>query len=252
MSQEEAARVKKSILMKYPLSFLEECSRSLIGYKSYRDNKQWYRCLPIMATLIDYVTLDPDTRKRVYDLTDTERKNSRHHFIALPRDLVQDFIKIYYGPRNDGVMPLHFISPSKSVDPNRGIAIIRKPVNFLQAWEGYTPDTIVKMGGFYYMETYNIMTQMGPMPQQDFVPIIDFSPQNRKQLQHDLTTTIPFSYFTYLFDKGWLEVSPICTILEKLIAEALEGAGYDVSAAMSKAVEIGRVNPESEEGSLSL
>ena len=90
MSQEEISRVKKSILMRYPVSFLEEVSRALIGYKSYRDNKQYYRAMPIMDTLIDYVTLDPETRKRVYELNGDERKSNKHHFIDLSMELVED------------------------------------------------------------------------------------------------------------------------------------------------------------------
>jgi hypothetical protein len=154
MNQDEASNgIKKSILMRYPVSFLEEVSRALIGYKSHRDNKQFYRALPILDTLVDYVTLDPDWRKRVFDMTEDERKKSRHHFIDLPSPLVDDFRAVYHGPRKDGQLPLRYLAPGQAVDHAKGIVNIRRPVNFIEAWGQYDLEYIILHGGFYYKET---------------------------------------------------------------------------------------------------
>lgn len=221
-NQEDATKVKKSILMRYPVSFLEEVSRALIGYKSWRDNKQYYKALPILDTLIDYVTLDPETRKRVYELTEVERKNSRHYFIDIRKDLVEDFRSHYHGPRNDGLLPLKYLAPGKTLDAKRGIVIIRKPVNFLDVWGAYDPEHIIMVGGFYYKETRYNVTQYGMLPYEVIVPTIDFSDP---RLKYHLTDVIPFSYWTALYDKGWEKISLICTMIEKVIAETLQASG---------------------------
>lgn len=231
MNQEDASGgIKKSILMRYPVSFLEEVSRALIGYKSHRDNKQYYRAMPIFDTLVDYVTLDPDSRKRVYDMTEEEKK-SRHHFIDLPRSLVEDFRAVYHGPRKDGQLPLRYLSPGKAVDPAKGIVNIRKPVNFIEAWGRYDPEYIILHGGFYYKETVQNQTPYGIFPSERLVPLIDFSDPN---LIYHETDTVPFSYWVDLYDKGWTEVSPVCTLIEKIIAEALESAGYNPDSTEGK------------------
>jgi hypothetical protein len=233
MSQDDSSgRIKKSILMRYPVSFLEEVSRALIGYKSHRDNKQYYRAMPIFDTLVDYVTLDPDTRKRVYDMTKEELQKSKHHFIELPRSLVEDFRRLYHGPRTDGHLPLRYLSPGKAVDPAKGIVTIRKPVNFIEAWGSYDPEYIIFHGGFYYKETRHTQTPYGIFPTEVLVPMIDFSDPH---LIYHETDTVPFSYWVALYDKGWTEASPVCTLIEKIIAESLEGAGYSPDSSEQKA-----------------
>lgn len=230
MSQEDGARIKKSVLMRYPLSFLEECSRALIGHKSFRDNKQYYKCLPILDSLIDYVTLDPLSRKRIYDMTEEERRQTSHHFIMLPKELVEDFRGLYHGPRKDGKLPLRYLSPGKSVDPKKGVVTIRRPVNFLEAWGRFATDQIIVLGGFYYTETKYQMTQMGLLPYQEQVPMIDFDDPN---LGYHECDTVPFAYWTARYDMGWTEIGPICTMIEKLIAETLEGAGFDLESVIT-------------------
>ncbi len=225
MSQEDVSRVKKSILMRYPASFLEEVSRALIGYKSHRDNKQYYRALPILDTLIDYVTLDPMIGKRIYELTEQERKDSPHHFIYLPKSHVEAFRSLYHGPRKDGKLPLRYLAPGKTIDPSKGIVTIRKPVNFIEAWAAFEPDQIIALGKFYYKETqYRIVPNIGLQPVEVSVPTIDFNDPN---LKYHETDTIPYHYWTSLYDSGWSLISPVCTMIEKIIAEALEDAGYN-------------------------
>lgn len=227
MSQEDATKVKKSVLMRYPLSFLEECSRALIGYRSFRDNKQYYKALPIMSTLIEYVTLDPSSGRSLWDLTEQERKDSPHHFIELPRKLVQDFIRIFDGPRTDGILPLRYLSPGQQVDPMKGVVTIRKPVNFVRAWAGHPPEYIILKGGFYVKVVHYQPTQFGMMPVEEMKPLIPFGDPN---LIYDETDTVPFNYWVSLYDKGWLEISPIATMIEKVIAATLENAGYSIES----------------------
>lgn len=206
----------------------------MIGYRSFRDNKQYYKGLPIMATLIEYTTLDPSTRKRVWELTEQERKDSAHHFIFLPQNLVDDFIRIFDGPSNDGILPLRYLSPGKSVDPMKGVVTIRKPVNFCKAWAGHPPEYIILKGGFYVKEVRQQPTQFGMMPVEIIKPLIDFTDSN---LIYDETDTVPFNYWAGLYDKGWLEISPVATMIEKLIAETLENAGYSIESSRPAAKE---------------
>jgi hypothetical protein len=232
MSQEDAAKVKKSILMRYPLSFLEEVSRALIGYKSWRDNKQYYKALPILDTLIDYVTLDPVTRKRIYDMTDEEKAKSPHHFILLPGDLVNDFRMLYHGfatlyhsEIKESRYPLRYLSPGQAIDPSKGVVTIRRPVNFIAAWGKFEPEYIIMKGGFYYTETRYQTTEMGLMPYEVKVPMINFEDPDLKYHECD---TVPFAFWAAAYDKGWTEISPICTLIEKIIAETLENAGFHI------------------------
>ncbi|HEV8405058.1 MAG TPA: hypothetical protein VGQ13_04035 [Nitrososphaera sp.] len=199
------------------------------------DNKGYYKALPILDTLVDYVTLDPATRKRIYEMTEEEKKKSTHHFIVLPKALVEDFRKLYHGPRSDGNPPLRYLSPGKQIDPAKGIVTVRRPVNFLEAWGRYDPEYIVLQGGFYYVETRYQATQMGMMPFEVKTPMIDFSDPN---LKYHETDTVPFSYRTESYDKGWSEISPVCTMIEKIIAEALENAGYNIEQPATTTTEI--------------
>jgi uncharacterized membrane protein len=221
--QEDANNVKKSILMRYPISFLEEVSRALIGYKSYRDLKQYYRALPVLDTLLDYVTIDPKTRRRVYEMTEQERRESPHHFIDMDSELVNDFREYYYGPRKDGQLALKLLSPGESVDQKRGIVVVRKPINFLEAWGRYDPDYIISVGGFYYNRTEYKATPYGMLPYTIRVPMINFADPD---IIHHETDTIPYSYWTEMYDLGWEKISVVCTIIEKIIARTLEDAGY--------------------------
>ena len=230
MSQEDASRVKKSILMRYPLSYLEEVSRELITYKSWRDNKHLYKALPIFDSLIDYVTLDPITRKRIYELSETERKATNHHFIEIPEQLVKDFKAVFHGPRAGGKIALRFLSPGTSLDLKRGYVKIKAPVNFLKAWKGFDPQDIIMRGGFFVRRTSFQQSPYGPMPVQELVPLIDFSDPN---LQYYDTNTIPFTYWAKLYESGWTELSEICTMIEKIIAHTLQEAGFDPSLVKS-------------------
>jgi hypothetical protein len=237
--QEDSNNIKKSVLMRYPISFLEEVSRALIGYKSYRDLKQYYRALPVLDTLIDYVTIDPKTRKRVYELTEEERKDSPHHFIDMDGALVEDFREYYHGPRKDGQLALKYLSPGESVDQKRGIVVVRRPINFLEAWGRYDPDYIISVGGFYYRKTVYNHTQYGSFPVQVMVPSIDFADPD---LIHHETDTIPYSYWTEMYDLGWEKISVVCTIIEKVVARTLEDAGYTGTAVTSKQKSDGQEN----------
>ncbi|MGI0048822.1 MAG: hypothetical protein ACREAW_04720 [Nitrososphaera sp.] len=248
MSQQDSSNIKKSVLMRYPQSFLEECSRALIGHKSFKDNKQYYKCLPIIDSLIDYVTLDPVSRKRIYDMTEEEMTQSKHHFIPLPKDLVEDFRRFYHGPRNDSRLPLRFLSPGKSLDPAKGIVHIRRPVNFLHAWGRYEPEYIILKGGFYYTETKYQPTEMGMLPYEVKVPLIDFADPD---LQYHECDTVPFAYWAEAYDKGWTEIGPICTMIEKIIAETLEHAGYHIERSNPTATQ-GAAEPDNEAERLQL
>lgn len=223
MSQEEVTRVKKSILMRYPLSFLEEVSRALIGYRSWLDNKAIYKGIPILDTLIDYVTLDPMTGKRVYDLSEEERKAGGRNFIVLPKHLVERFQELYNGPRKDGKISLRYLSPGNTLDAKRGYVKIRGLVNFTKAWISQDAAAIIMRGGFYYKKTEYEPTPFGMMPVERLIRTIDFEDPN---LQYYLTNTIPFSYWSWLYEKGWVELKPVCTMIERIIAETLESAGY--------------------------
>lgn len=223
MSAEDSRNVKKSILMRYPLSFLEEVSRALIGYKSWRDNKEMYMALPIMDTLIDLVTLDEKTRKRWWELNDGDIDKT--HTIQIPQDLVTDFRAIFHGPRKDGELALKYLSPGTSVDLQKGRVVIRKPVNFMRAWGAYDPAYIILIGGFYTKQIFYQPTPFGMMPTEQIVPTIDMQDPDLKY--HDCDT-IPIAVWFKWYDAGLWEISPVATMIEKHIAKVLEDAGYNM------------------------
>lgn len=214
--------------MRYPLSFLEEVSRALIGYKSWRDNKGYYKCLPIMDALVDLATLDYNTRKRWWEQEEKDVDNT--HTIRIPKDLVEDFRSVYHGLRQDGELALKYLAPGPSLDMKKGRVTIRRPVNFLQAWGAYDADYIILVGGFYTRQTFYQPTPFGMMPTEQIVPTINLADPNLKY--HD-TDTVPVAWWFGQYDKGWWQIAPICTMIEKFIAKTLEGAGFDLSAFMA-------------------
>lgn len=225
MDSKDSAQIKKSILMRYPNSFLLELSRELVGYKSYRDNKKVYKAVNIMHTMLEYATVDPATGKRSWEFTTLPEG-----MIAIPKDLVDAFNAYFIGPRTSGEPSLQDVSPGANMEPMKDIVVIRRPVPLRWAWADRPAEYTALMAGFSYK--IQVMTPQG-IPTTETVPMVDW---NDPEIDTYYTNTIPFALFAEIFDTAWYvgdsnkpPLSLICTRIEKVIAAELFKRGIEES-----------------------
>lgn len=230
MSTSDSAKIKKSVLMRYPNSFLLETSRALVGYKSFRDNKKIYRAVHIMHNLIEFVTTDPITGKRSWEMD--EKELAKAEVINIPEALVQQFNEYYIGPRADGKPSLLDISPGPGMDPAKDVVVIRRPLNFLEMWGDRPAEYVALAAGFSYQ--IESVSAKG-IPIRETIPMVKWDDPDLKSYY---TNTIPFAVFTEMYDQIWYHgdagsdpLSEICTRIERIVASALFNVGQEYSEA---------------------
>jgi|GEM_PF-2422218 len=240
MVKQDAEGIKKSILLRYPWTFLEECSRQLIIYKAFRGNNKKMRSMSVMDELIDYVTLDTHSGLRVYDLKD----HSPKQLIMVSKGLVDEFRYYYWGRekvlpswwkqewtdqqtfdllnggyRDDGIPGIYYLSPGETAVPTNNLVIIRKPVLLSLAWGNRDPRDVEDA----FSQRHEITNRDGGISIES-LPLIKKEEMKNPSI---LVDSIPWSVFTHYVDSGWTKAAPICTLIEKTIAKVLEDNGYE-------------------------
>lgn len=245
-SDSEAAKVKKQIVMRYPFTFYEEVSRTLIIFKTFRGNRKILRALPVMDELLDYCNLDPISGKRVYEMGDDEK--SVYDLIDVPEELVEKFKELYHGTDEeyDGVIGLKHLAPGSSIDDNLATVIIRKPMRFVEAYGDHPPEWIALVAGFAYKVTSQ--TPSG-FPVTEMIPMVDVS---APEIQHTFTHEIPRTVWNVMFERMWHEIAPVCTRIERVIAATLSAKGYSEGTASSTDIQYAENASEESDDSLDL
>lgn len=214
-SETDANKIKKQIVIRYPLTFYEEISRSLAIFKTLRGNKKYFRALPVMDELIDYACMEPVSGKFCFELTDEEKKKIQ--VINIPKELIIEFNELFHGTEDDwdGKLGLQDLSPGTSISNSLPTVLIRKAMPFLEAYGAFDPEWVAHIARFSYKVTKqniigNAITETVPMIASD-----------DPRLYETFTIEIPRVVFTRKFDKQWNVVAPICTRIERLIAMEL-------------------------------
>lgn len=242
----DTTKIKKQLLIRYPVTFYEEVSHMLAMYKSYRDNKKYFRALPVMDELIDYVSLDPETGKYWFEFDEKDprpKESGTMELIQLPRKLIEDFKDAYHGTDEeyDEELGIKHLSPGTTVDDNKATVLIRKSIRFLSAYADHSPEWTALIAGFAYK--ISIPTPSG-FPITETIPMVDAQDPN---LQDTFTSEIPRIVWIQLFDNAWMIIGPICTRIERILAKRLEEKGFGkMSAEMTEMPEDGD-NPVHEE-----
>lgn len=177
-----------------------------------------------MDEIIDYVTLDQDTGKRVWQIENYDQDG----LIFIRKDLVNAFNMIFHGDGNgwminkptEKVPALKYLSPPEGgFDLKNDTVWIRKAVPFKQVWADRPVPYQVMIAGFGYK-----VQQMMPngFPTTETIPMIDW---NDPDIEGVMTESIPVGVFHDWFELGWHEIKPILTMIEKTIAKTLEGRG---------------------------
>lgn len=214
-SDADANKIKKQIVIRYPLTFYEEISRTLAIFKTLRGNKKIFRALPVFDELLDYACMDPKSGKWVYDMKDDEK--SKLDIIDIPKSLITSFKEVYHGSKEeyDGIIGLKHLAPGTSVDDGKATVIIRKPMRWADAYGDHSAEWVALKAGFNYK--ISLPSPYG-FPITQTVAMIE---ADDKDLEWTFTTDIPRSVWVFKFETLWGEVAPVCSRAERLFAAVL-------------------------------
>lgn len=168
-----------------------------------------------MDELIDFVTLEPYSQKRIYQLSEAEQKKHKESLIMIPEILVKSFKTLYAGPRYDGRLPIRALSPGPNMNPKDNLVFVRELVPFKETWGEFPNPYLVYLAGFSY--TVQVTNETGfTVPHH--IPMIDWE---NPDLDTFFTNGMPFYQWAQEFDSTWDLIAPICTMVEKIIAKNL-------------------------------
>jgi hypothetical protein len=234
-SEADVGKIKRQIVMRYPFTFYEEISRTLIIFKSFRGNKKYMRALPAMDELIDYCNIDPISGKHLYQLTEEEKKAVTYELIDLPQDVVKEFKRLYHGHEYlgpdyapeldtdpyDEVIGLKHLSPGTSIDARRPVVVIKKPLRFSRAYGDFPSAWTAFIAGLSYK-----LTDTGPngFPITSYRPMFNWEDPDDQEYLY--TYDIPYVVWSTLFEIAWEAIAPVCTRIERIIARRLTEKGF--------------------------